>query len=70
MSWSYKRLWIRLVENEMKKTDLLTLAGISSSALAKMGKNETITMNTLGKLCEALRCGVEDIVEYIPEEDT
>ena len=70
MSWSYKRLWIRLVENEMKKTDLLKVAGISSSALAKMGKNETITMNTLGKLCEALRCGVEDIVEYIPEEDT
>ena len=70
MSWSYKRLWIRLVENEMKKTDLLTLAGISSSALAKMGKNETITMNTLGKLCEALHCGVEDIVEYIPEDET
>lgn len=70
MGWSYKRLWVRLVENEMKKTDLLKVAGISSSALAKMGKNETITMNTLGKLCEALHCGVEDVVEYIPEGET
>lgn len=70
MGWSYKRLWIMLVENDMKKTDLLKVAGISSSALAKMGKNETITMNTLGKLCEALRCDVEDIVEYIPNEQT
>ena len=70
MSWSYKRLWIQLVENGMKKTDLLKVAGISSSALAKMGKSETITMNTLGKICEALHCGVEDIVEYIPDEET
>lgn len=68
MAWSYKRLWILLVENNMKKTDLLKIAGISSTALAKMGKNEPITMTALGKLCEALRCDIDDIVEYIPEQ--
>jgi DNA (cytosine-5)-methyltransferase 1 len=52
----------------MKKTDLLEVAGIYSQTLAKMGKNEAISMDTLGKICAALNCRIEDIVEFIPDQ--
>lgn len=68
MAWSYNRLWIMLIEKGMKKTDLLKVAGINSSALAKMGKNEPVTMDALAKICRALHCGIEDIVEFVPDE--
>ena len=67
MAWSYNRLWIALVNRDMKKTDFLKRAGITSSALARMGKKQTVTMDTLGKICQALNCKVEDIVEFIPD---
>ncbi len=67
MAWSYERLWIMLVKKKMKRIDLIKIAGINSSALAHMGKDEPVTMNTLGKICEAFHCRLEDIVEYIPE---
>ena len=69
MTWSYERLWIMLVKKKMKRIDLIKIAGINSSALAHMGKDEPVTMNTLGKICEALHCRIEDIVEYIPDEN-
>ena len=67
MSWSYKPLWHQLVNRGMKKTELLKIAGINATALAKMGKNQVVTMNTLDKVCNALNCRVEDIVEHIPD---
>lgn len=69
MAWSYKRLWIMLIEREIKRVDLLHLAGLNSNALAHMGKNEPVTMNILGKLCKALDCRIEDIVEYVPDPE-
>lgn len=68
MPWSYNRLWIMLIQKNLKKTDLLKLAGINSSALTKMGKNLPVTMGTLGKLCQTFQCKIEDIVEFIPED--
>ena len=56
-----------LIYKGMKKTVMMRGAGITSSALARMGKNETVTMETLGKLCEYFKCNIEDIVEYIPD---
>ena len=50
----------------MKRTEMMKQAGISSVALAKMGKDEPVSMEVLGKICETLNCQVEDIVEYIP----
>lgn len=67
MGWSYNRLWIQLIQKNMKKTELKRLAGINSSTLAKMGKNEPITMGALEKICTALNCGIEDIVEFVPD---
>ena len=69
MGWSYNRLWIQLIQKGLKKTDLKTLAGINSSTLAKMGKNEAVTMGALEKICIALNCRLEDIVEFVPEQE-
>ena len=52
----------------MKKTDLLTLAGISSPTLAKLSKGETVTTEIIEKICNALDCQPGDIMENIPEE--
>lgn len=67
MAWSYKKLWILLINRNMKRTEMMKQAGISSVALAKMGKDEPVTMEVLGKICKTLNCQVEDIVEYIPD---
>ena len=69
MGWSYNRLWIMLINKGMKKTDLLKVAGINSTSLAKMGKNEVVSMNVIIKICEILDCNVCDImtVEKISE---
>lgn len=68
MGWSYNRLWIMLINKGMKKTDLLTVAGINSSALAKMGKGLPVTMDALEKICRSLQCNIEDIVEYVSDD--
>ena len=67
MAWSYNRLWIMLINKGMKRTDLIKVAGINSNALTHMGKNEPVALSALGKICQALDCKLEDIVEYIHE---
>ena len=52
----------------MKKTDLRIQSGISTGALAKLGKNENVNTEVLAKICKALDCKIEDIMEMIPEE--
>ncbi len=69
MAWSYNRLWIMLIEKKLKRTDLLTLAGINSYTLARMGKDQPVTLDNLGKICKAFDCNLEDIVQYIPDEE-
>lgn len=69
MGWSYNRLWIMLINKGMKKTDLLSEAGLNSSALAKMGKNQPVAMDNLEKLCSYFNCRIEDILEYVPNNE-
>ncbi len=69
MAWSYDRLWHQLIEKRMTKTEMRLQAGISCAALAKMGKEEPVTMETIGKICHALRCRVEDVVEWVPDPE-
>ena len=64
MQANYKKLWKLLIDKDMKKTDLLTLAGISSNILAKMNKGENVSMDSLRKICEALNCNINDIFEF------
>jgi DNA-binding Xre family transcriptional regulator len=69
MAVSYKKLWILLIERDMKKTDLRIRSGISTGALAKLGRNENVNTEVLAKICKALDCKIEDIMEMIPEEE-
>jgi len=68
LSWSYNGLWIMLIKKGIKRTELKKLVGLNSTTIAKMGKNEGVTMDSLEKLCRAFHCRIEDIVEYIPDE--
>ena len=69
MAWSYERLWILLIKKKMKKIDLLRVSKINANALARMGKDLPVTMDNLGKICKTLHCELEDIVQYIPDEE-
>ena len=70
MEASYKKLWKLLIDRDMSKTDLRLKAGISTMALAKLGKNENVSMEVLKKVCMALQCDIGDIMEMIPENNT
>ena len=69
---SYAPLWKLLAERSLKKADLAETAGLSSRTIAKLTKNETVTTDTLAKICAALRCSLSDIAEYAdaPSFDT
>ena len=67
MAVSYKKLWKLLIDKEIKKKDLCTIAGISSATVTKMGRNGHVTTEVLVKICAALGCNVEDILEVIPD---
>lgn len=69
MAASYKKLWKLLIDRDMKKKDLRMLTGISSSTIAKMTKNETVSTDVLIKICSALNCDVGDIMEIVPSEE-
>ena len=66
MQANYKKLWKLLIDKDkdMKKTDLLTVANMSSNILAKMNKGENVSMDSLQKICKALECDVGDIVTF------
>ena len=68
MKVSYNRLWKLLIDKKMKKTDLITQAQISSNVVAKMGKEEPLSMESIGKICALFHCSVDDILEIIPED--
>ena len=67
MKISYKKLWKLLIDKDMKKTDLRKAAGISSSSLAKLGKDENVTTDVLIRICEALKCDTSDIMEIVDD---
>lgn len=63
MAISYNRLWKLLIDKGMTKTQLREKANISTVTLAKLGKNETVSMDILMRICEELDCGLDAIVE-------
>ena len=68
MHISYNKLWKLLIDKKMKKKELSQAAGISNSLIAKLGKNENVTVDVLVRICNALECNIDDIVELIPED--
>lgn len=68
MRISYRLLWIKLAEREMSKKELREVSGISTASLAKLGKGENLTTDVLLKICEALNCNINEIIETVPDE--
>ena len=65
MAISYYKLWKILIDKKMNKTQLKETAGISTNAVAKLGRNESVSLDTLEKICKMLQCNIGDIVEFI-----
>lgn len=63
MTVNYIKLWKLLLDRDLKRVDLKKMTGISSSTLAKLGKNEFVSMESIAKICLALHCDVGDIME-------
>ena len=63
MPFDYKKLWMLLLQKDMKKKDLEEQAGLSSATIAKLTKGETVTTEVLERICRALDCDIADIVE-------
>ena len=68
MVTSYKKLWKLLIDKDMKKKDLAKASGISNFTISKMSADNNVTVEILGKICIALNCKLDDIVEFIPNE--
>ena len=68
MKLSYNKLWKLLIDKGMTKTEMRLKADISTTTLAKLGKNETVSMEVLLKICKVLNCNVGDIMDVINEE--
>lgn len=64
MAVSYVKLWKLLLDKSLKRVDLKDLAGISSSTLAKLGKNEYVSMDSLERICIGLDCDISDVMEF------
>lgn len=68
MARSYNKLWHKLIDMNMSKVELRKKAGLTTNALAQLGKNESVPIHTLEKVCTALNCRIEDVVEVFPDE--
>jgi len=65
MAVSYDNLWKLLIDKQLKRSELIEICGISSNVLAKLGKGEPVSMKSLEKICVALSCNIEDVVQFI-----
>ena len=65
MKFSYKKLWIILIEKNMTKSELMELTSITAATMAKMGKGLPVSMEVLGRICKAMNVNIGDIVDYV-----
>lgn len=68
MTVSYKKLWHILLDRRMKKKDLQEAANLTTYAMSKLSRDENVTTEILGRICHALNCTVDDIIEFLPED--
>lgn len=66
MGVCYDKLWKLLIDMHMNKTELIHAAGITTNAMAHLGKNEDVRVEVLVKICNALHCTIDDIVDILP----
>ena len=65
---SYNKLFKLLIDKEMKKTEFSKVVGISANTMAKLSRNENVSMDIIIKICRYLSCGVDDIMDILPEK--
>ena len=65
MQVSYDKLWKLLIDRKMNRSELRDIAGISFNVVAKMGRNEFVSMESLYKICHALSCNIGDVIDFI-----
>ena len=68
MGFSYNKLWKLLIDNDMNKSEFQKAVELSPTTVAKLGKNETVNMDILARICDYFQCGIEDIVSYSPKK--
>ncbi|NLJ99153.1 MAG: helix-turn-helix transcriptional regulator [Tissierellia bacterium] len=68
MGYSYDKLWKLLIDKKMNKEELRKRTGMSSTTLARMGKDENVSLDVLGRICKELECDVGDIISYKGEQ--
>lgn len=69
MSFSYKPLWKKLIDNEMTKKELMQATGISKSTMDKMGRSEHVSLEIISRLCCYFSCPIEEVIAYKKKED-
>lgn len=65
MEFNYNGLWKLLIDNNMMKKDLMKKANLTSTTIAKMGKNQPVSMQAIGRICLALGCSIGDVVDIV-----
>jgi DNA (cytosine-5)-methyltransferase 1 len=70
MSISYNKMWKLLIDKNMKRKDLKEKAEVSQNVMARLSKNQAVTMETMEKICSVLQCDIGDVMEFIPDEIT
>ena len=68
MSINYNKMWKLLIDKNMKRKDLKEKAEVSQNVMARLSKNQAVTMETMEKICSVLQCDIGDVMEFIPDE--
>ncbi|WP_167959036.1 helix-turn-helix domain-containing protein [Anaerosporobacter faecicola] len=68
MGYSYNKLWKRLIDYNMNKVTLREKAGLSTTTLARLSKNEKVSLDAIAKICDTLECNIGDIMDYVRED--
>ena len=68
MSISYNKMWKLLIDKNMKRKDLKEKAEVSQNVMARLSKNQAVTMETMEKICSVLQCDIGDVMEFIPDD--
>lgn len=68
MAMSYKKLWKLLIDKNLNKSDLRERTGLSTTTIAKLGRDEYVSMEIVSKICATLHCDVGDMMEYVPDK--
>jgi DNA (cytosine-5)-methyltransferase 1 len=68
MAVSYNKLWKLLIDKKMKRTELMELSGISTNVLAKLGHDESVSMDSIAKICKVLNCDIGEVMEITSDD--